>query len=69
MVKEAQKQSRNKWDKANMTVLGCKVRKDYAEKVREKAADEGTTVNAILKNALDTFMGEPNETTEREGQE
>lgn len=39
-----------------MTVLGCKVRRDYADAVRAKAAKAGTTVNAILKSALDAFM-------------
>lgn len=68
-LSDAKRRANNKYIAANMTVLGCKVRKDYAEKVREKAANEGTTVNAILKTALDTFMGESNETAEREGQE
>ena len=37
-------------------MLGCKVRKDYAEKVRAKCKEDGTTVNAILKRALDEYM-------------
>ncbi len=53
---EAQKRANNKYIKEHMTVLGCKVRKEYAEKVREKAKAEGTSVNAILKKALDEFL-------------
>ena len=30
-VSESQKKSRDKWDKANMSVLGCKVKKEQAE--------------------------------------
>lgn len=53
---DAQRRANNKYISENMTVLGCKVRKDYAERVRQKAKDEGTSVNAILKKALDEFM-------------
>jgi hypothetical protein len=53
---EAQKRANNKYIAEHMTVLGCKVRKEYAERVREKAKAEGTSVNAILKKALDEFL-------------
>lgn len=53
---DAQRRANNKYISENMTVLGCKVRKDYADRVRQKAKDEGTSVNAILKKALDDFM-------------
>lgn len=53
---EAQKRANNKYIAEHMTVLGCKVRKEYADKVREKAKAEGTSVNAILKKVLDEFL-------------
>lgn len=53
---DAQRRANNKYISEHMTVLGCKVRKDYADRVRQKAKDEGTSVNAILKKALDEFM-------------
>ena len=53
---EAQKRANNKYIAEHMTVLGCKVRKEYADKVREKAKAEGTSVNAILKKALDEVL-------------
>ena len=53
---EAQKRANNKYIAEHMTVLGCKVRKEYAKRVREKAKAEGTSVNAILKKALDEFL-------------
>lgn len=58
MVSEAKRKANNKYDAKHMTVLGCKVRKEYAEKVKQKAQDTGTTVNAILKKALDDFIEE-----------
>ena len=30
MVTEARKRANAKWDKENMTIIGCKVKKDYA---------------------------------------
>lgn len=56
MVSDAKKAANARWDAHNMTILGCKVRKDYADRVRKKAKDEGTSVNAILKKALDEYM-------------
>ena len=53
---DAQRRANNKYISKHMTVLGCKVRKDYADRVRKKAKDKGTSVNAILKKALDDFM-------------
>ena len=53
---EAQKRANNKYIAEHMAVLGCKVRKEYADKVREKAKADGTSVNAILKKALDEFL-------------
>lgn len=33
MVTPKKRKSNNAWDAANMTVLGCKVRKEYADQV------------------------------------
>ena len=57
-VSNAQKKSRDKWDKANMSVLGCKVKKDQAEKFKQYATDNGTTANALLKNYVLEKIGE-----------
>lgn len=54
----SQKKSRNKWDAANMTVLGCKVRKDKAERFKAACKEAGTTPNAVFTGAIDTFMEE-----------
>ncbi|WP_271917361.1 hypothetical protein [Flavonifractor plautii] len=44
-----------------MTVLGCKVRKDYADRVRAVCAAHGDTVNALLRDALDKYLEEHEE--------
>lgn len=49
MLSEAQKKSRNKWDKDNMATLGCKVKKEQAARFKQYAEDKGTTGNALLK--------------------
>jgi hypothetical protein len=55
-VSEAKKKANNKWDAANMQNLSVKVRREYADQIRAKAAEKGTTVGAILRKALDDFM-------------
>lgn len=57
-LSESRKKANAKWDKDNMTVLGCKVRKDYADRVRAAAASQGDTVNAIIKRSLDAYLEE-----------
>ncbi len=58
MVSDARKKANMKWDKENMTILGCRVKKEYAAKFRAACAAQGTTPNAVLKQAADDFMRE-----------
>ena len=56
VVSPKKRASNNRWDSENMTVLGVKVRKDYAEEVKRRAKERGDTVNAILKETLENYM-------------
>ena len=58
MPSEAQKISRNKWDKQNMATLGCKVKKEQAEKFKKYASEQGKTANAVLKDYVMDKIGE-----------
>lgn len=58
MPTENQKKSRNKWDAANMTVLGCKIRKDKAEKFKIACKSAGTTPNAVFTAAINDFLAQ-----------
>ena len=49
-VSEAQKKATAKWDKENMTTLGCKVKKSEAEQFRAYAKEQGATANSLLKD-------------------
>lgn len=57
-VSEAKKRSNAKYDREHMTILACKVRKEYAVQVKKKAEEKGTSVNAILLKAIKEFMEE-----------
>ncbi len=48
-ISDSQKRATAKWDKANMTTLGCKVKKEYALKFKKYAAKINKTPNALLK--------------------
>lgn len=56
MVTQKKRASNNKWDAANMTVLGCKVRRDYAERIKRCCADRGDTINGVIRAALDRYL-------------
>lgn len=56
MLTQAKAAANRKWDKANMVNLCCRVRKDYAERVRQACQDRGDTVNAVIKEALDRYL-------------
>lgn len=49
-VSESHKKGNRKWDAENMATLGCKVKKEQAERFKEYAQGKGTTANALLKN-------------------
>lgn len=56
---DAQRRAQNKYDAANMTVLGCKVRRDEAEAFKEACRAAGTTPNAVFRDAIQRFMENP----------
>ena len=53
---ESKRRANNKWDAANMTVLGCKIRKDKAEEFKAACKAAGTTPNAVFTAAINEFM-------------
>ena len=55
-VSESQRRASNKYIKENMTILACKVRKDYADRVRSLCASRGESVNGVIKAALDKYL-------------
>lgn len=48
-VPKSRRMANDKWDKENMTTLGCKVKKDEAIAFKECAARQGKTANTLLK--------------------
>lgn len=46
---ESQKRASLKWDKENMATLGCKIKKEQAEKFKAYCKDQGKTSNAVLR--------------------
>lgn len=48
-IRESQKKASLKWDKENMSVLACKVRKEQAAAFKEYCAENGKTSNTVLK--------------------
>ena len=63
MVTRAKRANNNKWDATNMTVLGCKVKRDEADAFREACRLAGTSPNAVFKAAIDEFMRENQQKT------
>lgn len=49
-VSDSHKKGNRKWDAENMATLGCKIKKEQAEKFKAHAKSQGTTANALLKN-------------------
>lgn len=60
-VSEAHKRGNRKWDKENMKIVACKLRKEQAERFKQYAEDNGTTVNALIKNFVLEKIGEKND--------
>ncbi len=54
---ESKRKANDKWDKENMSTLGCKVKKAQAEKFKERCASEGKTANTVLRNFVLDYIG------------
>ena len=46
---ESRKKANAKWDAENMAPLGCRVKREQAEKFKAYCADKGKTSNAVLR--------------------
>ena len=57
MVTEAKRKANNKYDLANYTVVGCKIRKEVADQFRDECKRRGTSPNEVFKDAIRVFMG------------
>ncbi len=55
---DARKRANAKWDKANMTVLGCKVKKTEAEAFKAYCEVQGKTSNTVLKDYVLSCIGD-----------
>jgi len=55
-VSEKKKASNAKWDRNNMTVLGCKVSKEKAEQFRQYAKEHGNSVHKQLLEYIDRCL-------------
>lgn len=55
-VSEKKKASNAKWDRNNMTVLGCKVSKEKAEQFRQYAKEHGNSVHKQLLEYVDRCL-------------
>lgn len=55
-LSEARKKANAKWDKENMSTLSCKVKKDEAEAFKAKCAEDGKTINTVLRNFVHSFI-------------
>ena len=51
-VSRAKRASNNKWDKENMKIVACKIKKDDAEAFKQYADEKNTTPNALLRNYI-----------------
>ena len=57
-VSKAKRAANDKWDKANMKVIACKIKLDRAELFRELCKQEGTTANAVLTELIERYIAE-----------
>ena len=53
---DAKKQANDRWDRANRTMMGCKMYRDKAESFKRACYANGTTPNAVFTAAVEDFM-------------
>lgn len=55
---DAQRRAQNKYFQANFKTVGCKLPKETAERFIAKAKSENKTVNAVLFEMIQNYMGD-----------
>ena len=55
---EARKRATQKWDRANLTSVGCKVTKEKAAQFRQACSALGVIPNQILLKAVENVIAE-----------
>lgn len=51
-VSLSKRASNNKWDKESMKIVACKIKKEQVELFAQYAADNKTTVNALIREYI-----------------
>ena len=61
-VAESRKRVNVKWDAENMTTLGCRVKKEQADRFKAYCSEIGKTSNAVLRDYVLDCIGEKQDT-------
>lgn len=61
-VAESRKRANVKWDAENMTTLGCRVKKEQADRFKAYCSEIGKTSNAVLRDYVLDCIGEKQDT-------
>ena len=64
-VAESRKRANVKWDAENMTTLGCRVKKEQADRFKAYCSEIGKTSNAVLRDYVLDCIGEKQDTESR----
>ena len=57
-VAESRKRANAKWDKENMTTMGCKIKRTHAAAFKAYCENQGNTSNTVLKDFVLGCIGE-----------
>lgn len=55
-LSEKRKASNYKWDRANMTIVGVRIRNTEKEEFRQACERNGTTMNAVLIETIRQYI-------------
>ena len=61
-VAESRKRANVKWDAENTTTIGCRVKKEQADRFKAYCSEIGKTSNAVLRDYVLDCIGEKQDT-------
>ena len=59
-ISDARKRANDKWNKANMAVISCKVNKETALKFKTACQKNDVTPNSVLRRFIAEYISEEN---------
>ena len=66
-LSDARIKANQKWDKEHMITIGCRIKREQAEQLKQIAARRGKTANGLLKDYVENLIEQEGKQLHQDG--